>query len=75
VVGSNPKQILVFRDGDRDGIQNNAIVGSALWALSKRRARKTSMSDRDVETLKKLKCGSGSVFSLMSQQRAQSFCF
>jgi hypothetical protein len=44
VEAAEPTKILVFRDGRRREIQNYALVGSTLWALTERRAEKIPVS-------------------------------
>jgi len=53
-VKENEPTVLVFRDGHQSEVQNYAIVGQTLWALSEQRARKIPMSDLDVEATKKV---------------------
>jgi len=48
-----PSRILVFRNGQREEIQNYALVGDTLWILTAQRARKVQVSDLDMETTKK----------------------
>jgi len=47
-----PSRILVFRNGQREEIQNYALVGDTLWILTEQRARKIPVSDLDMETTK-----------------------
>src|SRR6266849_602749 len=54
--------ILVFRDGRRSEIQNNALVGQTLWMLTEQRARKVSIFDLDVEATRKLNADRGVEF-------------
>jgi hypothetical protein len=51
--GNLPSRILVFRNGQREEIQNYAMVGDTLWILTEQRARKIAVSDLDMETTKK----------------------
>jgi hypothetical protein len=51
--GNLPSRILVFRNGQREEIQNYAMVGDTLWILTEQRARKIPVSDLDMETTKK----------------------
>jgi len=48
-----PTRILVFRDGHRCEIQNYAVVGDTLWALTEEHARKIPMPDLDMSATKK----------------------
>jgi hypothetical protein len=48
-----PTRTLVFRDGHRGEIQNYAVVGDTLWALTAENARKIPMSDLDMSATKK----------------------
>src|SRR5215831_17959814 len=52
-VGNLPNRVLVFRNGQREEIQNYAMVGDTLWILTEQRARKIPVSDVDMETTKK----------------------
>ncbi len=58
-VKENEPTVLVFRDGHQSEVQNYAIVGQTLWALSEQRARKIPMSDLDVEATKKVNANRG----------------
>jgi hypothetical protein len=49
-----PLTMLVFRDGHQLVIRNYAIVGRALWSFSEQRARKTLLSDLDLDATTKL---------------------
>lgn len=49
-----PLTMLVFRDGHQLLIRNYAIVGRALWSFSEQRARKTLLSDLDLDATTKL---------------------
>jgi len=51
--GDLPRRILVFRNGQREEVQNYALVGDTLWILTEQRARKIPVSDLDMETTKK----------------------
>lgn len=45
-----PSRILVFRNGQREEIQNYALVGDTLWILTEQRARKIPVSDLEMDT-------------------------
>jgi hypothetical protein len=48
-----PSRILVLRNGQREEIQNYALVGDTLWILTEQRAHKIPVSEVDMETTKK----------------------
>jgi hypothetical protein len=48
-----PSRILVFRNGQREEIQNYAVIGDTLWILTAQRARKIPVSDLDMKTTTK----------------------
>ena len=59
-----PNTVLVFRDGHRSEVQNFAIVGQTLWVFTEQRARKTLVSDLDVEATTKVNADRGVGFQL-----------
>ena len=61
-VEPNPLRILVFRDGHRSEIQNYAVVGDTLWALTEEHAKKIPMSDLDLSATKKANADQGLEF-------------
>ncbi len=50
---------LVFRDGHRSTIKNYAIVGSTIWILSDRSARKVPLSDLDIAATQRVNDDNG----------------
>lgn len=48
-----PSRILIFRSGQREEIQNYALVGDTLWILTEQRARKIPVSALEMETTKR----------------------
>lgn len=43
-----PSTVLVFRDQHRQEIQNYAIVGTTMWAITPQRTQKISLAELDI---------------------------
>jgi ribosomal 50S subunit-associated protein YjgA (DUF615 family) len=45
---------LIFRNGQREEVQNYAVVGKTLWIFTEQRARKLPLSELDLEATRKV---------------------